>query len=107
MASNYFADRRKQSVDLGSPSDLAPPTPSATGPRGNTLQGRITHVLSASFADLEIRDALELLDARKLENTAETRRQLRVDVQKEVIQCNGEIVKDFAAVAEVRYIFGC
>jgi hypothetical protein len=58
-------------------------------------------VLSASYADLEIRDALETLDSRGVENTSETRRQLRLDVQKEVVQCNGEIIKDFGQVAEV------
>jgi hypothetical protein len=67
----------------------------------NALSGRITSVLSASYADLDIRDAVETLDARGVQNTAETRRQLRLDVQKEVIQCNGEIVKDFGEVAEV------
>jgi hypothetical protein len=50
---------------------------------------------------LEIRDALETLDARGVQNTAETRRQLRLDVQKDVIECNGEIIKDFGQVAEV------
>jgi hypothetical protein len=58
-------------------------------------------VLSASYADLEIRDALETLDSRGVENTSETRRQLRLHVQKEVVQCNGEIIKDFGQVAEV------
>ncbi|KAF2819804.1 oligomeric Golgi complex subunit 6 [Ophiobolus disseminans] len=76
-----------------------PPLGSAS--RGaNALSSRITSVLSASYADLEIRDALETLDARGVRNTAETRRQIRLDVQKEVIQCNGEIVKDFGQVAE-------
>lgn len=58
-------------------------------------------MLSASYADLDIRDALETLDSRGVRNTAETRRQIRLDVQKEVIQCNGEIVKDFGEVAQV------
>jgi hypothetical protein len=80
------------------------PAPSSVVPasRGaNALSSRITSVLSASYADLEIRDALETLDAREVRNTAETRRQIRLEVQKEVIQCNGEIVKDFGQVAEV------
>jgi hypothetical protein len=77
-------------------------SPAATPSRGtNALSARITSVLSASYADLEIRDALETLDARSVRNTAETRRQLRLDVQREVIQCNGEIVRDFGEVAEV------
>lgn len=36
-----------------------------------------------------------------MHNTAETRRQLRLDVQKEVVDCNAEIVRDFGKVAEV------
>ncbi|KAF2640021.1 oligomeric Golgi complex subunit 6 [Massarina eburnea CBS 473.64] len=66
----------------------------------NALSARITSVLSASYADLDIRSALETLDDRDVRNTAETRRRLRLDVQKEVIQCNGEIVTDFGEVAE-------
>lgn len=58
-------------------------------------------MLSASYADLEIRGALETLDERNTQNTAETRRHIRLDVQKEVIECNGEIVRDFGEVAEV------
>ncbi|KAH7091236.1 oligomeric Golgi complex subunit 6 [Paraphoma chrysanthemicola] len=97
MALSYFQER-------GTPASLdgsSPVTPSGPASRGaNALSSRITSVLSASYADLEIRDALETLDARGVKNTAETRRQIRLDVQKEVIQCNGEIVKDFGEVAE-------
>jgi hypothetical protein len=100
MSMSYFQER-------GTPASqdvLSPPTPSvgAASRGANALSSRITSVLSASYADLEIRDALETLDARGVRNTAETRRQIRRDVQKEVIQCNGEIVKDFGQVAEVR-----
>lgn len=70
----------------------------------NALSSRITSVLSASYADQEIRHALETLDSRSMRNTAETRRQIRLDVQKEVIQCNGEIINDFGQVAEVRVL---
>jgi hypothetical protein len=82
---------------------FSPAAPMAGTPsRGtNALSTRITSVLSASYADLEIRHALETLDARGVRNTAEIRRQLRLEVQREVIQCNGEIVKDFGEVAEV------
>ncbi|ORY01350.1 oligomeric Golgi complex subunit 6 [Clohesyomyces aquaticus] len=95
MATGYFQERALPPSQDG----LSPATPSA-GRGANALSSRITSVLSASYADLEIRDALETLDSRGVRNTAETRRQLRLDVQKEVIQCNGEIVKDFGAVAE-------
>ncbi|KAK8183150.1 oligomeric Golgi complex subunit 6 [Phyllosticta capitalensis] len=70
------------------------------GQRSTALSSRISSVLSASYADLEIRDALETLDARHVKNTQDMRRQLRLDVQREVIQCNGEIVQDFGKVAE-------
>ncbi|KAL1621682.1 Golgi transport complex subunit 6 [Neofusicoccum ribis] len=69
-------------------------------PRASALSTRISSVLSASYADLEIRDALETLDARGLKNTQDMRRQLRLDVQREVVQCNGDIVQDFGRVAE-------
>jgi hypothetical protein len=99
MASNYFQERAPSiSQDV-----LSPITPSVgvSTRSSNALSSRITSVLSASYADLDIRDALETLDARGIQNTPETRRQLRLDIQKEVIQCNGEIVKDFGQVAEV------
>lgn len=79
----------------GSP--LSPPPTQ----RSNALSNRLTSVLSASYADSDIRDALETLSLRGVYNTAETRRQLRLDVQKEVVDCNAEIVRDFGNVAEV------
>ncbi|KAJ5374807.1 hypothetical protein N7517_006813 [Penicillium concentricum] len=76
-------------------SPLSPPTQ-----RPTALTNRLTTVLSASYADSDIRDSLETLSLRGIHNTAETRRQLRLDVQKEVVDCNAEIVKDFGKVAE-------
>jgi hypothetical protein len=101
MSASYFQERATPASQNG----FSPASPSAVpASRGtNALSNRITSVLSASYADLEIRDALETLDSRGIQNTAETRRQLRLDVQKDVIQCNGEIVKDFGEVAEVRW----
>lgn len=99
MSTSYFQERYT-SPSQHSPNPASPSV--GTASRGaNALSSRITSVLSASYADLEIRDALETLDARGVRNTAETRRQLRLDVQKEVIQCNGDIVKDFGEVAQV------
>ena len=88
----------------GSP--LSPPvsTPGATH-RSNALTNRVSSVLSASYADTDIRDALETLSLRGVHNTPETRRQLRLDVQEEVINCNAEIVRDFGKVAEVSMAF--
>jgi len=80
-------------------SPLSPPTQ-----RSSALSNRLTSVLSASYADSDIRDALETLSVRGIHNSAETRRQLRLDVQKEVVDCNAEIVRDFGKVAEVRLV---
>lgn len=99
MTTSYFHDRGAPASQNGASPSSPSGTPASKG--ANALASRITSVLSASYADLEIRDALETLDARGVQNSAETRRQLRLDVQKEVIQCNGEIIKDFGQVADV------
>ena len=102
--SNPYFDRVISPMNESGGSLLSPTTPSAStfsgASKSNALQNRITSVLSASYADLEIRDALAILDDRGLQNTAETRRNLRLDVQDELVQCNGEIVHDFGKVAE-------
>lgn len=67
----------------------------------NPLSSKVTSVLSASYADTEFRESLALLDERGVQSTAETRRQLRLDLQKEVIESNGEIIDEFAKVAQV------
>ncbi|TLS30397.1 hypothetical protein PpBr36_03098 [Pyricularia pennisetigena] len=66
----------------------------------NTLSSKVTSVLSTSYADSEFRDALSLLDGRGIQNTAEARRNLRLDLQREVIESNGEIIDEFGRVAE-------
>jgi conserved oligomeric Golgi complex subunit 6 len=83
-----------------------PPIVPASGPaplRGtSSLSSQVTSVLSTSYADSEFRDALRLLDERGLQDTADaTRRRLRLDLQKEVIDSNGGIVGEFGKVAEV------
>ena len=73
--------------------------------RSSALSNKISTILSQSYADTEIRDALHHLDESKTRNTAETRRNLRLDVQREVIERNGNIIKDFGRVAEVDIAF--
>ncbi|KAL8722775.1 MAG: hypothetical protein Q9225_000786 [Loekoesia sp. 1 TL-2023] len=68
--------------------------------RNNALSNRLSGVLSVSYADSEIREALRLLDSKNVKNTPDLRRRLRLDLQREVITCNGSIVKDFGQVAE-------
>ena len=100
MATSYFNERVPSPTPDGGSSVLSPTTPSSAAPRANPFQNRLTNVLSASYADLEIRDALSMLDERGLQNTADTRRNLRLDVQQELIECNGEIVQDFGKMAQ-------
>lgn len=100
MAGSYFQEARI-SADVMSPSTAASPSRSVFSKGSSALSSRISTVLSASYADLDIRDALETLDERRVSNNQETRRQLRLDIQREVVECNGEIVQDFGQVAEV------
>ncbi|KAK7752121.1 Golgi transport complex subunit 6 [Diatrype stigma] len=88
---------------VSSPGPLSPGPPSPLGSAArnlNPLSNKLTSVLSTSYVDSEFRDALALLDQRGVSNSAETRRRLRLDVQKEVIDSNGEIIAEFGRVAE-------
>ncbi|KIN00926.1 hypothetical protein OIDMADRAFT_179793, partial [Oidiodendron maius Zn] len=98
MTTDPFLGRKHSDIIDG----LEPPLSIASqnAGRNNPLSVKATSVLSASYADSDIRDALDLLDKRGLENNAETRRQLRLDVQKEVIESNGEIIREFGLVVE-------
>ncbi|KAK4986715.1 Golgi transport complex subunit 6 [Elasticomyces elasticus] len=101
MSTSHFPEQAALPLSDSSDGILSSLSPvRTTTPKSSALSNRITTVLSASFADLEIRDALETLDARGLQNNAETRRNLRQDAQKELIDCNGGIVGDFGVVAE-------
>jgi len=100
MAStSYFADRPVAPSTDSILSPVSPNSSAAPSSRSNALQNRITAVLAASYADLDIRQTLGLLDDRNLQNTPGTRRALRLDVQHELISCNAAIVDDFGQVA--------
>ncbi|KAJ4419290.1 Golgi transport complex subunit 6 [Neurospora sp. IMI 360204] len=89
----------RDSSELLSPT--GPLTPTSTKSAGTSaLSSKIASVLSTSYADTEFREALLLLDERGLQNVAENRRKLRLDLQKEVIDSNGEIIHEFGKVAE-------
>lgn len=90
---------RDDSSLLSPQSPASPSLSKAASP----LSSKVTGVLSASYADTEFRESLALLDERNVCSTAETRRHLRLDLQKEVIDSNGEIIDEFAKVAQVRH----
>ena len=71
-------------------------------PKSNAISHKLASILSTSFANTELRDVLRSLDEKGVQNTPETRRRLRLDAQKEVIDRNGDIIQDFGHVAEVR-----
>lgn len=86
------------------PSAPLPSTPSALdGSRSglrDPLSSKVTTVLSASYTDADFREALGQLDARHVQNTPEARRQLRLDLQREVLTSNGDIIAEFGRVAD-------
>ena len=99
---------QRSSADIYSPTRESTPTsPSlqqrAPGSRshGNPFSSKVNGVLSTSYADSEFREVLSLMDERGLANSPEVRRQIRPQLQKEVIESNGEIIREFGHVAEV------
>lgn len=102
MSTHYFLTRKHSGLSDGVES---PSSPTSSQAFRNPLSTKVTTVLAASYADSDIRDALKLLDERNLQNSSETRRQIRLDVQKEVIESNGDIIREFGHVAEVRLSF--
>jgi conserved oligomeric Golgi complex subunit 6 len=79
-------------------------SPTGTSAKSSALSNKITALLSFSFSDSELRDALAILDTRRIQNTADTRRNLAQDAQKELLDVNSEIVADFGKVADVRFL---
>lgn len=87
------------------PSPRSPPKPARapmdTPAPSSASQQRLATVLSASYIDADLRNALAVLDEQFVDNTAESRRQLRVNIQGDVIRSNAQIIRDFTLVAEV------
>lgn len=69
--------------------------------RSNALSQRISSVLSTSYLDTEIKEAIRNLDAKNTQNSPAVRRRLRLDVQKEMIDCDRGIISEFGQVAKV------
>lgn len=85
----------------GNPSIPQTPTSASSFKGVNPFSSKVTAVLATSYADSEFRDALSLLDERGITNSAATRRQLRLHLQKEVIDSNGDIIAEFGKVSDV------
>lgn len=95
----------RSSID--SLSGSVPQTHTASPFKGaNPFSSKVTAVLATSYADSEFRDALSLLDDRGISNSAATRRQVRLQLQKEVIDSNGDVIAEFGRVADVSITLG-
>ncbi|KAK9457675.1 oligomeric Golgi complex subunit 6 [Dipodascopsis uninucleata] len=69
------------------------------GGRSNLLSLKLAEILSTSYADSSIRDALILLGDRIQDNSSEMRRQFRANVEAEVIEANGQVLEQFSKIA--------
>lgn len=66
----------------------------------SAMGGKIISTLASSYADNDIRDSLRLLDLRGYEVTDKSRRNMKLDIDRDVRRLNSEIVSDFGRVAE-------
>ena len=102
MESNYFTSADGLTDGVTSP--LNPEADTFSAKKANALSTKLASVLSSSYADSEIREALHLLDVQAVRNNDDVRRNLKFEAQKEVIDSNSRIVDDFGHVAEVRMV---
>ncbi|KAJ0115924.1 hypothetical protein J7T55_004093 [Diaporthe amygdali] len=91
-------------VPAGGSSVPQTPTTASTFKGPNPFSSKVTTVLATSYADSEFRGALSLIDDRGITNSAATRRQVRLQLQKEVIDSNGNIIVEFGRVADRRQV---
>ncbi|KAK1254497.1 hypothetical protein MKX08_008492 [Trichoderma sp. CBMAI-0020] len=61
---------------------------------------KVASVLSTSYSDNDFRDAIFLADERLSRGSTKTRRLLRLDLLREAIDCNGEIIEEMGSVVE-------
>ncbi|OAA73773.1 ATPase, AAA-type, core [Cordyceps fumosorosea ARSEF 2679] len=67
----------------------------------NPLATKVSALLSTSYSDADFRSAVALIDHRGIRNDGKTRRRLRLELQKEVIENNGKVLDDFSSVSDV------
>lgn len=88
---------------LALPHGLLSSSPAISSNKGADLVVlKVASVLSTSYSDNDFRDAIFLADERLSRGSAKTRRLLRLDLLREAIDCNGEIIEEMGSVVEVR-----
>lgn len=82
--------------------DPSPASPTvATTSRHHALSSRISSVLSLSYVDTDVDSALQTLDLQGTPDLAELRQKFRQSVQRQVIDENAVVVRDFSQVSKV------
>jgi conserved oligomeric Golgi complex subunit 6 len=87
---------------------LSPEGDGSSVKRANALSARISTVLSTSYADTEIRQALRLFELRHSQGGSDASygsSDLKALAEKEVVDSNAQVVDDFGHVAAVSYKF--
>jgi hypothetical protein len=77
-------------------SSHAPDVASAPLEPDNAISQMISNLLSTSYSDTSLRQALVALDSRIDKNTVEARRHLRSDVEASVVKAGGQGLKEFS-----------
>lgn len=85
----------------GLDSPLSPNENGSAAKKANALSSKLSTVLSSSYADPEIREALRLFDRQDLHQRTRNGQNLKSIAEKEVIDANARILEDFGDVAEV------
>ena len=70
----------------------------------NPLTHRVTAILSSAYSDSDFRQTLSSLEGRSIWHDAGTRRQLRLQLQREVIEHDGVIIDEFGKITDVRQV---
>lgn len=68
---------------------------------------KVSAVLSTSYSDADFRATVNLIDNRGIKNDGKTRRRLRLELQREVIGRNGQVLDAFSSVSEVSPLLRC
>lgn len=64
------------------------------------LQRKVSALLATSYTDAGLKQAIEILDSRFGSNSEEASRRLQQDVQKEIIESDGQIILEFSKIAD-------
>lgn len=68
----------------------------------NPLSAKVSSLLSASYSDAGFKETLELIDERHIPIDAKGRRTFQLNLHKEIIDQNGQVLDEFRKVTEVR-----